>query len=74
MTKRHKPAGLGCGLLFPGWLRREAERAGLEFAAMYVPEVRVSGIEMTPIGPNPIRMIILEMHQFQLLAGWTHKF
>lgn len=53
---------------------RYSDNDTLEFAAMYVPEAKVSGIEMTPIGPNPIRTITIDMHQFQLLAGWTHKF
>ncbi len=51
-----------------------SDKDTLEFAAMYVPEAKVSGIEMTPLGPNPLRTIGIEMHQFQLLAGWTHRF
>jgi long-chain fatty acid transport protein len=46
----------------------------LEFSGMFVPESTVSGEEVTPAGPNPARTVELEMYQFQLLAGWTHKF
>lgn len=46
----------------------------LEFAGTYVPEATVSGIEVTPLGPNPARTIELKMYQVQLLGSWTHKF
>jgi long-chain fatty acid transport protein len=46
----------------------------LEFSGMYVPEGSVSGIEITPQGPNPGRTIKDRMYQLQFLAGWTHKF
>lgn len=50
------------------------ERDTLEFSAMYVPESTVSGIEITPGGPNPVSNITLNMHQFQFGFGWTRKF
>ena len=51
-----------------------SDRDTLEFSGMYVPESTVSGIEMTPVGPNPGRTITLNMHQVQILASWTRKF
>ncbi|MBC7281444.1 outer membrane protein transport protein [Hoeflea sp.] len=51
-----------------------SERDTIEFSGMYVPSSTVSGIEMTPGGPNPGRSITLNMHQVQLLASWTRKF
>ncbi|MEZ5998171.1 MAG: outer membrane protein transport protein, partial [Hyphomonas sp.] len=50
------------------------ESNGLDFAFMYSPESSVSGIEITPQGPNPGHTIELQMHQFQLTVGWTKRF
>jgi len=46
----------------------------IDFAATFVPKHSVSGIEVTPIGPNPARTITLAMHQYQFTAGWTYRF
>jgi len=46
----------------------------IEFAATYVPEHKVSGIEVTPLGPNLARTITLAMHQYQFALGWTYRF
>lgn len=46
----------------------------LEFSGMYVPEVKVSGAEVTPFGVTPGSDVTIRMHQVQLLAGWTHDF
>jgi long-chain fatty acid transport protein len=46
----------------------------IEFSGIYVPESKVSGIEVSPAGPNPGRTIALNMSQLELLIGWTHKF
>lgn len=46
----------------------------VDFAAMYAPKTRVSGIEVTPFGPNPFRTIELEMYQFAVSVGWTYNF
>lgn len=46
----------------------------LEFSGMYVPEVKVSGSEVTPLGVTPGSKISLHMYQLQFLAGWTHDF
>ncbi|MCB1492623.1 MAG: outer membrane protein transport protein [Rhodobiaceae bacterium] len=53
---------------------RITEKDTLELAGVFVPESTVSGIEVTPLGPNPGRRIELNMHQFQLNVGWTHEF
>lgn len=50
------------------------ETNGIDFALMYSPESSVSGIEVTPQGPNPGHMIELQMHQIQLTVGWTRRF
>lgn len=41
----------------------------LELAAMYAPDESVSGIEVTPLGPNPGRTITVEMNQIQVAVG-----
>ena len=46
----------------------------LGFALMYSPKSSVSGIEITPQGPNPGHTIELEMHQLQLTFEWTKRF
>jgi long-chain fatty acid transport protein len=46
----------------------------LELSGMYAPEATVSGIEVTPMGPNPYRTIELQMSQMQLIGSWTHRF
>ena len=51
-----------------------SQRDTIEFSGMYVPESTVSGIEVTPAGPNPGRTITLNMHQVQVMASWTRKF
>lgn len=50
------------------------ERNTFEFSAMYAPNESISGIEVTPEGPNPNRTIELEMDQFDLTFGWTFHF
>lgn len=45
----------------------------LELAAMYAPDESISGIEVTPLGPNPGRTITVEMNQIQLTAGLKIK-
>ena len=50
------------------------ESNDFDFAFMYSPKSTVSGIEITPQGPNPGHMIELQMHQMQLTFGWTKHF
>jgi len=45
-----------------------------EFGLMYAPTERISGIEVTPQGPNPGHTIEIEMKQFEVTAGWKMKF
>jgi long-chain fatty acid transport protein len=45
-----------------------------DFALMFAPSTSVSGIEVTPTGPNPGHIIELEMQQLEITAGWTWKF
>ncbi len=46
----------------------------LEFAFMYAPPESVSGIEITPQGPNPGHTISAKMNQFEATIGWKMKF
>lgn len=53
---------------------RPTANDGLDFAFMYAPKATVSGIEVTPLGPNPGHRIELQMHQFEATVGWTRRF
>ncbi|MEE2525738.1 outer membrane protein transport protein [Hyphobacterium sp. HN65] len=57
-----------------GFAYRTSERGQIEFAVMYSPEETVSGIEITPAGPNPGHNIELNMHQYDVSLGWTFTF
>lgn len=57
-----------------GFAYKITPNSTLEFAAAYVPKHRVSGIELTPFGPNPASNIEIEMHQYQFTFGWTYQF
>ncbi len=46
----------------------------LEAAILYVPENTVSGIEITPQGPNPGHTIELRMSQWEFTVGWKYQF
>ena len=48
--------------------------SSLDMTLMYVPENTVSGIEVTPFGPNPGRTIKLAMHQWDFTIGYRYKF
>ncbi|MBL4853648.1 MAG: outer membrane protein transport protein [Robiginitomaculum sp.] len=50
------------------------DRHSFEFGVMYAPTDSVSGIEITPNGPNPGRTITIEMKQFEATFGWKMKF
>ncbi|MCB2087920.1 MAG: porin [Sphingomonadaceae bacterium] len=49
------------------------KRNTLELAVMHSPEETVSGIEVTPLGPNPGRTIDIEMNQWEFTVGWKMK-
>jgi long-chain fatty acid transport protein len=57
-----------------GFSYRFGQNSILDFSGMYVPEHSVSGIEVTPMGPNPGRTITLAMHQWDLTLGYRYKF
>jgi long-chain fatty acid transport protein len=50
------------------------ERHAFEFGVMYAPPKAVSGIEITPAGPNPGHTIDIKMNQFEATFGWKMKF
>ena len=51
-----------------------SEKATIEFAAMYAPTESVTGIEVTPGGPNPGHNIRIEMKQIEFTIGFKMKF
>jgi long-chain fatty acid transport protein len=57
-----------------GFTYAASERSAIDFAFMYAPQASVSGIEVTPMGPNPGHQIELEMNQIQATVGWTYRF
>ena len=57
-----------------GFAYKASPHSTLEFAAAYVPSNSVSGIELTPGGPNPASNIEISMHQYQVSLGWTYEF
>jgi len=57
-----------------GFAYQADERNRIEFSILYSPEATVSGIEVTPAGPNPGHEIELSMHQFDIGFGWTYSF
>lgn len=57
-----------------GFSQNISEHSTIDFAAMYVPSHSVSGIEMTPMGPNPYRTIKLEMYQTDFTIGYRYRF
>lgn len=50
------------------------EKHSFEFAVMYAPPESVSGIEITPQGPNPGHTISAKMNQVEATFGWKMKF
>jgi long-chain fatty acid transport protein len=50
------------------------DRNSLEFGVMYAPPESVTGIEVTPQGPNPGHFISAKMNQFEATIGWKLKF
>ncbi len=57
-----------------GFAYKANANSTFEFAAAYVPSHSVSGIELTPFGPNPASNIQLSMHQYQFTLGYTYDF
>ncbi len=47
---------------------------GLDFALTYAPKRKLTGIEITPLGPNPAHRITVQMRQFEATVGWTRRF
>ncbi len=57
-----------------GFSGRVDDHSIIDVAAMYVPTNTVSGIEVTPFGPNPGRTIQLSMHQWDFTVGYRYDF
>lgn len=60
--------------LSAGFTYKLGPHGALDVAGVYVPKHSVSGIEVTPFGPNPGRTIDLSMHQFDLTVGYAYHF
>jgi long-chain fatty acid transport protein len=60
--------------LTTGFEYNPSQKHSFEFAFMYAPTNKVSGIEVTPFGPNPNRTIELRMRQWEATIGWKMKF
>jgi len=50
------------------------DRHTFEFGVMFAPTKSVTGIEVTPQGPNPGHNVTIEMKQFEATFGWKMKF
>jgi long-chain fatty acid transport protein len=57
-----------------GFSYKVGARGTIDVAGVYVPSQSVSGIEVTPLGPNPGRTISLSMSQWDLTVGYRHHF
>ena len=57
-----------------GFAKSLGEKNTIEGAIMFAPEDGVSGIEVTPFGPNPNQNIDLYMSQIELTFGWRRRF
>ncbi|MGJ0452110.1 MAG: OmpP1/FadL family transporter [Methylocystis sp.] len=65
VTQHHISGGLSYNL---------TPSSSIDIAAVVSPQGTVSGIERTPLGPNPLRTITLYLNTFEITAGWTHRF
>ena len=50
------------------------DRDTIDLTGLYAPKHSVSGIEVTPFGPNPGRTITLSMHQYDVTVGYRRRF
>lgn len=57
-----------------GFEKKFGDRHALEMGVMYAPESTVSGIEVTPQGPNPGHTIEIGMTQYEVTVGWKINF
>lgn len=64
VVQDHFTAGASFGL---------GSKTSIELAVMYAPDETVSGIEVTPLGPNPGRTIDIEMNQLEVTVGVKFK-
>jgi long-chain fatty acid transport protein len=57
-----------------GFEKKLGDRHAIELGVMYAPTERVSGIEITPLGPNPGHLTELDMNQWEFTIGWKMNF
>lgn len=53
---------------------RVTPNSTIDLSAIVSPRHSVSGIEVTPAGPNPFRTITIYLSEFEVTGGWTYKF
>ena len=53
---------------------RVTPNSTIDLAAVVSPKNSLTGIEVTPTGPNPYRNITIYLSEFEITAGWTYKF
>ncbi|MFZ5608751.1 MAG: OmpP1/FadL family transporter [Pseudomonadota bacterium] len=78
-----EPEDVTLNILAPGVIKnhisggfsfRVSPNSTIDFAGTGMRSHAVSGIEVTPAGPNPGHTIGLKMHQFEATIGWTYRF
>lgn len=57
-----------------GFEKKMGNGHALEMALMYAPEEAISGIELTPAGPNPGHTIEPYLKELELTVGWKFNF
>ena len=57
-----------------GLSRKVDQNSSLDLSVLYAPKASVSGIEVSPLGPNPGRTIELSMHQWDFTLGYRYQF
>jgi long-chain fatty acid transport protein len=57
-----------------GGTKKFNDRDAIDFSVTYVPEVKVNGLEVTPLGPTPGSNVAPFMSQLTASIGWTRTF
>lgn len=57
-----------------GFEKKMPNGNAIEVGFMYAPEQVVTGIEVTPQGPNPGHLISISLEEIELTAGWKFSF
>jgi long-chain fatty acid transport protein len=77
-----EPSDVTLNILAPGVIQHHItsgfsyaynDNNSIDFAAMFAPEISISGPEVTPGGPVPGSNIELSMYQLAFTLGWSHR-